>query len=126
MKYSDALKVAGNNIGSIEWAINNTEPSSFVVRNMGDLATDYLKYSSEGFATNEYRMVGNTKFDAANLYRTYWCVDPQYSSDATLTHGTSSYVASLPKVPQLQHLFIVTRIPSTWLIRIMGTQLVLL
>lgn len=94
MKYADALKVAGNNIGSIEWAINNTEPSSFVVRNMGNLATDYLKYSSEGFATNEYRMVGNTKFAAADLYRTYWCVDPQYSSDATLTHGASSYVAA--------------------------------
>lgn len=95
MKYASTLKVANTlEIGSIEWAINNTEPTSYVVRNMGDLATDYMKYSSEGFATAEYRMVGNTKFDAADLYRTYWCVDPQYATDATLTLGASSYVAA--------------------------------
>ncbi len=93
MKYPTDLKVANTlEIGSIQWAINNTEPTSYVVRNMGDLATDYMKYSSEGFATAEYRMVGNTKFAAADLYRTYWCVDPQYSVDATLTLGASSYV----------------------------------
>ncbi len=95
MKYASTLKVADAlEIGSIEWAINNTEPTSYVVRNMGDLATDYMKYSSEGFSTAEYRMVGNTKFAAAELYRTYWCVDPQYAADATLTLGASSYVAA--------------------------------
>ena len=74
-------------INSVEWALDNKEPNSYIVRNMGDLS--YIGYSSEAFTTANYRMVGNTMIGTtalqpiANLYRTYWCVDPQYSVDAT-------------------------------------------
>lgn len=76
-------------ISKIEWVIDNKEPSSYVVRNVGDLA--YIAYSSEGFATPYYRMVGDVKMGKtatlhnydANIYRTYWCFDPQYSTTAT-------------------------------------------
>lgn len=75
-------------IASVEWVIDNKEPKSFVVRNMGDLA--YIAYSSEGFATPLYRMVGDAKMGKtsvlhstdADIYRTYWCIDPQYSATA--------------------------------------------
>lgn len=76
-------------ISKVEWVIDNKEPNSYVVRNMGDLA--YIAYSSEAFSTAKYRMVGDTKMgktatlhpNDADIYRTYWCVDPQYSAAAT-------------------------------------------
>lgn len=75
-------------ISKVEWVIDNKEPKSYVVRNMGDLA--YIGYSSEAFTTPKYRMVGDKKMgktatlhpDEADIYRTYWCVDPQYSAAA--------------------------------------------
>ena len=76
-------------ISKVEWVIDNKEPKSFVVRNMGDLA--YIAYSSEAFATPYYRMVGDVKMGKtatlhnydADIYRTYWCIDPQYNATAT-------------------------------------------
>lgn len=68
------------------WVLDNTTKSSYIVRNMGIDAGNYLKYSSESFTTTpNYRFVGDTKLGATskqpedNLYRTYWCVDPTYS-----------------------------------------------
>ena len=107
MKTATGLKVGGAtglDIASVEWSINNTEPTSFVVRNMGTLSPDYLTYSSEAFTTKPYyRMVGHTQYGTtawwdgsvptpnyAPYYRTYWCIDPQYSTDATLTHTSPS------------------------------------
>ncbi len=76
-------------IGSVEWVIDNKEPKSFVVRNMGDLA--YIAYSSEAFTSPVYRMVGDVKMGTTSvlhptekdIYRTYWCIDPQYDATAT-------------------------------------------
>jgi hypothetical protein len=97
LTYSSSAKIPGTisgtatplDIESVEWAIDNIEPASYVVRNMGDLA--YIAYSSEAFTNPKYRMVGDVKMGKtatlhnydANIYRTYWCVDPQYSVTAT-------------------------------------------
>lgn len=94
-------------ISSVQWALNNVETSSFVVRNMfdedhdgTDETDDYMGYSSAAFGSDYYyRFAGNTKVGettiqpTVNLYRSYWCVDPHYSSDlvaanATLTAAT--------------------------------------
>lgn len=75
------------------WVLDNTTKSSYIVRNMGNEAGTYLKYSSEKFGTTpNSRFVGDTKLGATskqpedNLYRTYWCVDPTY--DKTFTEAT--------------------------------------
>ena len=107
------MKVA-EAIGSVAWAINNTEPTSFVVRNLGKFTStfpDYLGYSSEAFATPYYRMVGDTKYGTtswvdgnAPLYRTYWCIDPQYDDDATLTLSDNpTFVAANGTTPLYCH-----------------------
>ena len=75
------------------WVLDNTTKSSYIVRNMGTDAGNYLKYSSEKFAPAlNSRFVGDTKLGATskqpedNLYCTYWCVDPTY--DKTFTEAT--------------------------------------
>ena len=75
------------------WVLDNTTKSSYIVRNMGTDAGNYLKYSSEKFAPAlNSRFVGDTQLGATskqpedNLYRTYWCVDPTY--DKTFTEAT--------------------------------------
>lgn len=88
-------------IGSVEWAIDNIEPSSFVIRNMGE--KEYIAYSSAAFNADGvkpcYRMVGDVKlgrtpalhdYDAA-IYRTYWCVDPQYNATAAGLLAATTY-----------------------------------
>ena len=94
------------NIASVEWAVGNSEASTFIVRNMFDAnadktdeITDYLGYSSGAFGSSKYyRFVGDTKVGTttiqpiANLYRTYWCVDPHYST--TLTSPGASLTAA--------------------------------
>lgn len=108
LKVGGTLDIATTN--GVMWAINNTEPTSFVVRNMGTLSPDYLGYSSQGFATPYYRMVGEVKYGTttwvpgtADMYRTYWCIDPQYNKDATLTLGASTYVAADGTTPLYCH-----------------------
>lgn len=114
MGIASGLKVGGTldiaTTDGVMWAINNTEPTSFVVRNMGSLATDYLGYSSDGFPTPYYRMVGAVKYGitswvpgTAPMYRTYWCIDPQYDTDATLTLAASTYVAADGTTPLYCH-----------------------
>jgi len=107
----------GLSIKSVEWSLNNTEPTSYLVRNMfADGATtvaDYMGYSSEAFSKPNYRFVGNVKLGttslqpAVNFYRTYWCVDPQYSADVTemnkdITYGAATYKETVG-VPQYCH-----------------------
>ena len=92
------------------WTLDNMEPNSFVTKNTGFLATtpetDYTPYTSGAFASKNYRMVGNVsvRVDAAptnplldpapDLYRSYWCIDPQYHVDATGMIGGSTYVGT--------------------------------
>lgn len=69
------------------WTIDNTQPTSYVARNYGDLS--YIGYSSKAFEKLEktnYRFVGHisTKLDDITdieAYRTYWCVDPLYDKN---------------------------------------------
>ena len=69
----------------ITWAIDNKEPESYILRNMGTL--DYLGYASQYLTPDNYRMVGSVKMGTTSiqpeetLYRTYWCIDPQYTKD---------------------------------------------
>ncbi len=97
-------------IKSVEWAIDNIEPKSYVIRNMDDLS--YIAYSSAAFdkegVAKCYRMVGNDKigktpilhnFDA-NIYRTYWCVDPQYNAEASGLLAATTYGPTGNDYPQ--------------------------
>lgn len=92
-------------IASVEWTIDNMEPSSYIVRNPGyftngglnltegEEVAPYIVYASG--ANNNYRFVGNVSIAqhaaegdnghmmTKNYYRTYWCVDPQYNKTAT-------------------------------------------
>lgn len=78
------------------WTVNNTEASSYIVRNLGLVASgsnaaltnSYLNYASAKLTPTNYRFVGHSKMgttafhpEADGLYRTYWCVDPHYSTD---------------------------------------------
>ena len=96
------LRVSATQVGTRDidasktvWTIDNTEPTTYIVRNPGDLA--YIGYSSEAFTTANYRFVGNattknasTLGTTADSYRTYWCVDPQYdlTTAPTMNAGT--------------------------------------
>ena len=86
-------------ITDVEWSLSGTETSSYLVRNMfdngGTPVADYMGYSSEYFTTPYYRFAGSVKIGetaiqpTVDFYRTYWCVDPQYSATATLNTTTS-------------------------------------
>lgn len=83
---------------SVEWVIDNIEPTTFVARNPGYEVSGvtpnyYIAYTSEAL-TNNYRFVSHTSTltntslgTFENYYRTYWCVDPHYNSPATTMNG---------------------------------------
>jgi len=86
-------------IASSTWAIDNMEPTSYVTRNPGDLS--YIGLTSDLYTPTYYRFVGNTTTKnktslgtTADSYRTYWCVDPQYDTDATGLTAATSYIAT--------------------------------
>ena len=93
-------------ITKVEWAIDNIEPASYVVRNPGDNA--YIAYSSEAFTTPVYRFVGDTKMGTttklhpseADIYRHYWAIDPQYNATATNLVAAKAYGATGLDKPQ--------------------------
>ena len=81
--------LAANNItiNKVEWVLDNTEPTSYIVRNVGD--NSYIAYQQAGLPK---RFVGTVKIGTtalqpiANLYRHYWAIDPQYAVEkANLT-----------------------------------------
>lgn len=67
-------------IENVEWRLDNTEPTSYIVRNTG--AAEWMGYQN---GSNGYRFVGHTKMGTTSiqpqepLYRTYWCLDPTYA-----------------------------------------------
>ena len=71
----------------LEWAIDNKNESSFVVRN----ATTFNKWNLTSFGNAQvdaYRFVGANPVDGGQAtkvantgYRTYWAIDPNYGSD---------------------------------------------
>lgn len=85
--------LAANNItiNKVEWVLDNTEPTSYIVRNVGD--NSYIAYQQAGLPK---RFVGTVQIGTtalqpiANLYRHYWAIDPQYNSNATLNTAVSA------------------------------------
>lgn len=71
-------------IKSVQWVLDNTEPTSYIVRNVGD--NSYIAYKQAGLPK---RFVGTVQIGTtalqpiANLYRHYWAIDPQYDRKAT-------------------------------------------
>ncbi len=92
-------KIGSLNITDVKWSLSGTEKSSYLVRNMfddgGTTVADYMGYSSAAFTSPYYRFAGDVKIGqtaiqpTVDFYRTYWCVDPQYSTTATLNTTTS-------------------------------------
>lgn len=75
------------------WYVDNTEKSSYIVRNLGiggtDGLADYLGYTTGGdySAYQNHRFVGSvamgqipTGTDNDPYYRIYWCKDPNYNT----------------------------------------------
>lgn len=68
----------------IGWALDVKEKSSFISRNVE--GADWWSYNNP--RANNYRFVGNKAIGHDNdkdLYRTYWCYDPNYDQDMNHT-----------------------------------------
>lgn len=74
---------AGDNIANYEikgWTLDVTNQSSYLVRNVN--GADWWSLKAGG--VNDYRFVGAAAV-ADGLYRTYWGIDPNYSTEGTFT-----------------------------------------
>lgn len=69
-------------IKSVEWVLDNQEPNSYIVRNVGN--NSYISYQSTAEGMQK-RFVGTVQIGTtalqpiANLYRHYWAIDPTYA-----------------------------------------------
>lgn len=73
---------AGGNIANYEikgWTLDVTNQSSYLVRNVN--GADWWGLKADG---KDYRFVGAAAV-ADGLYRTYWGIDPNYSTEGTFT-----------------------------------------
>ncbi len=84
-------------IESVEWMLDNEEQNSYIIRNTTDLNTNVWSLSTNNFNGNyKYRFIGSIGMNdyvydsnpehasgdnVSTWYRTYWCVDPNYSTD---------------------------------------------
>lgn len=87
---------ADGNIANYEikgWTLDVTNQSSFLVRNVND--ADWWSLKANG--VNDYRFVGAAAV-ADGLYRTYWGIDPNYSTGGTFTTQAGTTPASLKAV----------------------------
>lgn len=80
-------------ITSVQWAIDNDEELSYIIRNAVS-SHDYWGLATNNYAgANRYRFVGNAGMNdyaydtdpvhdknGTTWFRTYWCVDPAYST----------------------------------------------
>lgn len=74
---------ADGNIANYEikgWTLDVTNQSSYLVRNVN--GADWWSLKADG--VNDYRFVGAAAV-ADGLYRTYWGIDPNYSTEGTFT-----------------------------------------
>ena len=62
------------------WTLDVTNQSSYLVRNVN--GADWWSLKADG--VNDYRFVGAAAV-ADGLYRTYWGIDPNYSTEGTFT-----------------------------------------
>ena len=98
-------------IASVEWVLDNTEATSYIVRNMGtDLG--YLQYNTNVQPLAKgFRFVGDTKIGttalqpAVDLYRTYWAIDPAYNTNkaANKDYLTNAFKGTGSDKPQYCH-----------------------
>lgn len=87
---------AGGNIANYEikgWTLDVTNQSSYLVRNVND--ADWWSLKADG--VNDYRFVGAAAV-ADGLYRTYWGIDPNYSTEGTFTTLAGTTPTSLKTV----------------------------
>lgn len=87
---------AGGNIAKYEikgWTLDVTNQSSYLVRNVNN--TDWWSLKADG--VNDYRFVGAAAV-ADGLYRTYWGIDPNYSTGGTFTTQAGTTPTSLKTV----------------------------
>lgn len=71
---------------SIEgFVLDNTNPTTYIVRNAGETDNTWYNLKSEYFTTanavaDQYRFIGTTPVSATDAYyRTYWAEDPNYN-----------------------------------------------
>ncbi len=74
------------------FVLDNTNPTTYIVRNADQTDDTWYKLKSEYFTTNavadQYRFVGTTPVSATDTYyRTYWAEDPNYSVQPTEATG---------------------------------------
>lgn len=78
------------------FALDNTNKTSYIVRNADKTTTEWYKLKSKSSDVNsfadQYRFVGSTAV-AGDLYRTYWAEDPNYSSDGD---GAKAGISTTP------------------------------
>lgn len=87
---------ADGNIANYEikgWTLDVTNQSSYLVRNVND--ADWWSLKANG--VNDYRFVGAAAV-ADSLYRTYWGIDPNYSTEGTFTTLAGTTPTSLKTV----------------------------
>lgn len=87
---------ADGNIANYEikgWTLDVTNQSSYLVRNVND--ADWWSLKADG--VNDYRFVGAAAV-ADGLYRTYWGIDPNYSTEGTFTTQAGTTPTSLKTV----------------------------
>lgn len=87
---------AGGNIANYEingWTLDVTNQSSFLVRNVN--GADWWSLKADG--VNDYRFVGAAAV-ADSLYRTYWGIDPNYSTGGTFTTQAGTTPTNLKTV----------------------------
>ena len=75
------------------WTLDVTNQSSYLVRNVND--ADWWGLKAGG--VNDYRFVGAAAV-ADGLYRTYWGIDPNYSTEGTFTTLAGTTPTSLKAV----------------------------
>lgn len=84
-----SLKMKGGTTATFTfggWALDNTENNSYIVRKVPETFTWNLKTKSAAVTVDPYRFIGGNAVDklygTANLYRTYWAEDPEYTTVA--------------------------------------------
>ena len=88
---------------NIKYSINgfdldNTNTTSFIVRNADETATTWYKLKSNSNLVNgddKYRFIGvspvdGTSEESKKLYRTYWAKDPNYDNTTTAINSSTS------------------------------------
>lgn len=89
-------------VNTVMWAIGNAEPSSYIVRNLGADAANYIGYKND--SRNNYRFVGYVPMKSGvSLYRTYWCIDPAYDTDKTYRDVNESDFITAGSTPLYCH-----------------------